>query len=277
MFQHTVDRADLVSSPNHRITVLAQTHRQEVRAQLAGRETGELIIQPENRGTAAGIFLPLAHVLMRDPGATVVIYPSDHFVCPEHRIARAVEAAIRASNLLTDRVILVAVRPDRIEPEYGWIKPELRLGCIGEHRLHKAQTFVEKPNVEMARQIMLGGALWNTLIVVAQAQVLWTLGEEILPGLMELFQRYSAWIGTSKEEAARQSSYEEMPRLNFSSHLLARVPGWIVALEMTGVLWSDWGRPERIAKTLRQIGREPAFSAEVMRRAGAGQECPSPS
>jgi hypothetical protein len=26
-----------------------------------------------------------------------------------------------------------------------------------------------------------------------------------------------------------------------------------------GVLWSDWGRPERIAETLRRIGRPPSF------------------
>jgi hypothetical protein len=30
-------------------------------------------------------------------------------------------------------------------------------------------------------------------------------------------------------------------------------------MELQGVLWSDWGNPERIAKTLRQIGREPVL------------------
>ncbi|HTV55292.1 MAG TPA: sugar phosphate nucleotidyltransferase [Terriglobia bacterium] len=275
MFQHTVDRADLLSSPRRRVTVIARSHHQEALAQLAGRETGELIVQPENRDTAAGILLPLTHVLARDPRATVVIYPSDHFVFPENRFAAALEAAVRASDLLNGRLILITVSPDRIDEDYGWIRPRLCLGCIGEHSLHKAESFVEKPHAELARQIMLSGALWSTLIVAARAQALWMLGWQIFPDLMELFEAYGASIGTSKEEASRQSIYQKMPRLNFSTHLLARIPANIVALEMRGVLWSDWGRPERIANTLKQIGREPAFSAEMTNRTAASHECPS--
>jgi mannose-1-phosphate guanylyltransferase len=30
-------------------------------------------------------------------------------------------------------------------------------------------------------------------------------------------------------------------------------------MELQGVLWSDWGRLERIAETLRRLGREPRF------------------
>jgi hypothetical protein len=30
-------------------------------------------------------------------------------------------------------------------------------------------------------------------------------------------------------------------------------------MELTGVLWSDWGKPDRIAETLRRIARTPAF------------------
>jgi mannose-1-phosphate guanylyltransferase len=275
MFQHTLDRADRLASPGRKVIVIARTHNQEALGQLDGREIGELTIQPENRDTAAGVFLPLTHVLVRDPEATVVIYPSDHFVFPEHRFTSALEAAIRASELLSERLIVVAVAPDRSDSDYGWIRPRLRLGCMGEHSLHKVEQFVEKPHPELARQIMLSGALWNTLIVVTRALTLWRLGWQIFPDLMKLFERYGESVGESNEAAVRQSIYQRMPRYNLSSHLLARVPASIVALQMTGVLWSDWGRPERIAKTLQEIGREPAFSAEVINRAGATRECPS--
>lgn len=30
-------------------------------------------------------------------------------------------------------------------------------------------------------------------------------------------------------------------------------------MELSGVLWSDWGKPERIVETLRRIGKSPAF------------------
>lgn len=36
-------------------------------------------------------------------------------------------------------------------------------------------------------------------------------------------------------------------------------------IELEDVLWGDWERPERIASTLRAIGREPAFSGEYVK------------
>jgi mannose-1-phosphate guanylyltransferase len=58
---------------------------------------------------------------------------------------------------------------------------------------------------------------------------------------------------------ALNAIYRDMPAKNFSSDLLQRVPEQLAVVELTGVLWSDWGKPERIAETLRRIDRQPAF------------------
>jgi hypothetical protein len=50
-----------------------------------------------------------------------------------------------------------------------------------------------------------------------------------------------------------------MPVYNFSSDLLERLPDRMAVMELAGVLWSDWGKPERIAETIRRIGKTPAF------------------
>ncbi|MDR4493135.1 MAG: hypothetical protein R3B74_01690 [Nitrospirales bacterium] len=34
---------------------------------------------------------------------------------------------------------------------------------------------------------------------------------------------------------------------------------------MDNVLWSDWGRPERILETLQAVGIQPTFPAEIFR------------
>jgi mannose-1-phosphate guanylyltransferase len=57
-----------------------------------------------------------------------------------------------------------------------------------------------------------------------------------------------------------------MPAKNFSSDLLQRVPEKLAVVELTGVLWSDWGKPERIAETLRRIDRRPAFPLTYLDR-----------
>jgi len=61
---------------------------------------------------------------------------------------------------------------------------------------------------------------------------------------------------------ALESVYARMPSRNFSSHLLQRLPRQAVAMEMTGVLWCDWGRPQRIVDTLQRIGKHSPFPVE---------------
>ena len=56
-----------------------------------------------------------------------------------------------------------------------------------------------------------------------------------------------------------QSIYESLPYANFSSGLLQRKSGRVGVMELKDVLWSDWGRPERIAESIRSIGATPAF------------------
>ena len=95
MFQHTLDRADMLTPSERRVTVIARDHREEACSQLRGRASGKLILQPANRGTAAGIFLPLSYIQASDPDATVVVYPSDHFIYPE---ARLMEFVLQATD-----------------------------------------------------------------------------------------------------------------------------------------------------------------------------------
>ena len=88
----------------------------------------------------------------------------------------------------------------------------------------------------------------------------------VFPDLMRLFEGLSRAIGTPQEEQVLDAIYREMPAYNVSSDLLQRVPDHVAVLEMTGVLWSDWGKPERIANTLRQIGLRPVFPLECLGR-----------
>jgi mannose-1-phosphate guanylyltransferase len=262
MFQHTVDRADQLTPPERRVTVIAKSHSQEALAHLADRSTGKLLIQPANRDTAAGVFLALSYVRACDPHATVIVYPSDHFVYPEDRFLEVVRSAIQVANYQPSHIVLVAATPDHAEPEYGWIQQGANIGRIGEHRLVAVDVFMEKPSVEAARKALLSGALWNTLILASRVDIIWDMGWRRFPEMMSLFERYSTAVGTASEEEVLERIYQTMPTRNLSSHLLQCLSNHIVAIEMGRVLWCDWGRPERIVQTLHRIRRLPAFPIE---------------
>jgi len=223
-----------------------------------------VLLQPKNVGTAAGILLPLTFILARDPEATVVIYPSDHFVHPEDAFIVAVDQAVRASALLGGRAVLRGAKPENLELEYGWIKPGRFVGWTGKAAVRAVDTFLEKPDEAAAREAMLTGSLWNTMVVAAKGKELWNLGRKCVPEMMPLFERLKTTIDTTEELNVLDEIYETMPRRNFSSDILQDAPERLAVMELKDVLWSDWGNAERIVSGLETIGNWPAFSQDPL-------------
>ena len=264
LLQHTLDRAARLAPAERSVLVVAQTHRQEAMAQLNGRGVGTLLFQPANRDTAAGVFLPLTYVQARNPLATVVIYPSDHFVYPEEQFLDTVRDAVLAAERLRNRIVLLGVAPDRLELDYGWILPGKRLALAGRQPVQTVQRFLEKPTAQQADEALSSQALWNTMVMTAKVDTLWQLGWQCFPDLMERFERLGCAIGTQDEGRVLDAIYHNMPARNFSSDLLQQVSDRVAVTELTNALWSDWGRPERIADALHRIDRTPAFPLEAL-------------
>ena len=244
--------------------MIARAHRREAFSQLDGRQAGTILLQPHNRDTVAGIFLPLTYVKAQDPKARVVIYPSDHFVHPEAWFSETVRAAARAVERLPDRVVLLGVTADRPEPEYGWIQPARFLALEGVHPIRAVRAFVEKPSLAETEALLARGALWNTLVLLGHVSTLWELGRCRFPDLVSRFEQLESVIGTSAEGRVLERIYADMPAMNFSRDLLQHMPDRVAVTELRNVLWSDWGKPQRIAETIQRIGRTPAFPLECL-------------
>ena len=220
--------------------------------------------QPMNADTAPGIFLPLTSILARDPQATVVIYPSDHFISPEDLFLSAVDHAVRGSKELGGRPVLLAAKPDGLELEYEWIKPGRRLGWTGEATIQAVETFFEKPDRATAHEARAVGCLWNTMVLIAKGKELWSLGWKCVHEIMSRFEWLKATVDTHEEPRVLEAIYEAMPRRNFSSHLLQCSPDRLAVMEMKDVLWSDWGNQDRIVSGLEKIEKRPAVMEDPL-------------
>jgi mannose-1-phosphate guanylyltransferase len=262
MFQHTLDRAARLTPWERVVVVAAQHHQHEVWDQLDRRPASMVLFQPKNVDTVAGIFLPLTYILARDPLATIVIYPSDQFISPEGSFLSAVDQAVRGSNSLGGRPVLLAARPDGLDLEYEWIKPGRLLDQTGQAAIHAVETCIEKPDEAMAREARDTGSLWNTMMLVAKGKQLWSLGWKCFPEMMSRFEQLKGAIDTAEQLRVIEAIYEALPNGNFSSHLLRCVPERLAVIEMKDVLWSDWGSPERILSGLENMGRQPAMAED---------------
>ncbi|HVJ42067.1 MAG TPA: mannose-1-phosphate guanylyltransferase/mannose-6-phosphate isomerase [Dongiaceae bacterium] len=136
--------------------------------QAIGQGDVSLILEPAARGTAPAIALAALLAVERDPNAIILVAPSDHAISDLPAFHRALRKAIAAAR--HDYLVAFAVTPQRPETGYGYIRCGAPLTEIDDvHRIH---TFVEKPDSERAREMILeGGYFWNSGMFIARARV----------------------------------------------------------------------------------------------------------
>jgi mannose-1-phosphate guanylyltransferase len=67
MLKHTLARVEMLIPRPRIMVVVSDEHQPEIEQQLAHWPGENVIVQPENRDTTAGILLPLVHIASRDP------------------------------------------------------------------------------------------------------------------------------------------------------------------------------------------------------------------
>jgi mannose-1-phosphate guanylyltransferase len=242
------------------LTVVGRDHLRhaEVRRQLSLRPSGTIVAQPENKETGPGILLPLAHLCKRYRDPVVALFPSDHFVLQEELFMAHVDLAYRVVERHPSYIVLLGMEPDGAEPEYGYILPGDRLSRLEPLTVRQVARFVEKPDPASARELIEGGGLWNTLVMVFRASTMLELVRQSAPPLYGAFERIADVVGRWGERNTIAEIYRQMEAVNFSRGVLEPVsrlsPSPLLVLPVRGVLWSDWGSEQRIIDALDKSG-----------------------
>lgn len=255
LFAESIRRASR-AVPRTRIrAVVAEQHRAFWEPE--GRELAPdaFVVQPANRGTAAGILLPLLHVLEEDPLATVIVVPSDHHVEDERLLAGCVRRAARAVTKRRADLVLVGIRPDQPEPSYGWIQSEEADGG-----LRAVTRFVEKPSPPDAEQLFAQGAVWNSFLFAAHGPSLLASFRARLPESTAALE--GALEGPRRERERRlEAAYAELRSEDFSRRLLAGREDRLRLVIAPECGWTDLGTPERVRACLARRTTVPPTRA----------------
>jgi len=250
----TLKRARKIAPPERIVAVVAAQHRRWWVSELADLPTRNVIPQPENRGTAAGILLPLLWILRHDPAARLVILPSDHGVALEETLHNAIIDALACTPYPDSEMVLLGVQPQRPETDYGWIVPK----AGAEGRLRPVSSFREKPDAETAGKLLARGGLLNSFILIAGSRFLLKLFETSVPRLWRSFQpllenkQNGSWTG---QDLSR--FYRSIPTFDFSKDLLERAADtlWVHSVPACG--WLDLGTPDRLTGHLLAQNQKP--------------------
>jgi mannose-1-phosphate guanylyltransferase/mannose-6-phosphate isomerase len=177
MLQDTASRLEgLADVADDCVVVCSEAHRFLVAEQLrAIGVTSRIILEPEGRNTAPAAALAALLVAADDPDGVLLIMPADHVIRDlgafQAAVSRGVEAAA-AGALVTFGIV-----PTGPETGYGYIQAR-------PHNDSAAPviSFVEKPDLETARQYVNGGEhFWNSGIFLFRAATYLDALREFVP------------------------------------------------------------------------------------------------
>ena len=259
LLEQTLRRVAHTVEPRLISIVLTRSHERFYAPILSGVSPRNLVVQPQNRGTAPAILYPLLRFAEVAPRATVAIFPSDHFVGNEREFMRHVEMAFAAVAMRPELTALLGIAPQSPETAYGWIEPG---AAIAETSLLIVRRFWEKPKPGIAGELMSRGCLWNSFVMVGQLSTLLGLFLIALPELYQAFRKIRAVVGTSFEERTVERLYADLRATGFSERVLATErPVNLAVLPVHGADWSDLGEPRRVMDALVRTGIRPRWAA----------------
>ena len=252
LLHHALQRAENLAPRRRICAVVARQHARWWRESLSSLPTPNVIIQPENRGTAVGILLALLHILERDSIARLLVLPSDHHVLDEHALSAAMARAFVRLRKEPEAIVLLGMKPDDADTELGYIVPTPG----GGDGVARVANFIEKPSPPEARVLVSRGALWNSFIIAAHAPTLLAAFAARDPALVSRMQAAVRSSRGGRESAALNGLYEVLPTLDFSRQILQGREAQLRVLRVPACGWTDLGTPDRVGKSLRGVPSE---------------------
>lgn len=247
LLESTLLRLKPLAIPERTVTVVDASHQAYIEALDRPGLLGTIVFQPVDRGTAAGVLLPLVTVLAEDPDAIVVVTPTDHGVEQPDVFRHGIGQAIERVRSGESDIVLFGVEPTAVTADYGWIAPDV--SARRAETFQRVERFVEKPPLVEAFQLFASGAVWNTMVFVASAGALLARYRRHLPLLADVMTQ-AADLAPGARDAFLREWYPALPRTDFSRDLLTPSRPLCLYTWPSSIGWTDLGTPERLERWL---------------------------
>ena len=230
LLAETLQRAQKVAMPRRIRVVAGRSLAAALRHEIGGRKGIGTLVEPAPLNTGPACLYAAAWLRERDPDATLLVLPSDHFVGGTEAFRRSVQRARR----LAERGYLVTfgVRPHLASTEFGYILRGASLEALG----YAVRRFVEKPPLSGARRLLRRGALWNSGMFV------WSVAA-FLEEAARCEPSFARWLRTAAERGAdsplARRAFARLPPLPVDRAVLEKSSR--VAVVEAAFRWSDLG------------------------------------
>lgn len=196
---------------------------------------GKLIFHPGGYGTAASVYLALAHILAKDPEARVVILPiADYYQEPDTQVKKYINQAAKQLEEHPQHALLLASFAQTAVNRSQWLEVSSKLNSskkyVNEEKPIPIAKFHNKPRTSIAKRLEDRDTLISTGIVVSKADLLWHFCQRALPDLYEkmeyVYQVITHFkgdsIGDDYIRMATSHAFYQLPVYNFYNDLINR-------------------------------------------------------
>ncbi|WP_157426505.1 mannose-1-phosphate guanylyltransferase [Agromyces salentinus] len=171
LLKDTWDRLAPLSGEQRIMVVTGRAHRAAVESQLPELADVNVVLESEPRDSTAAIGLAAAILELREPGVVIGSFAADHVISGDALFRSAVADAITAAK--NGYIATIGITPTEPAVGFGYIECGQQLAIPGAGRVEVVANFVEKPDLETARDYVDGGAhLWNAGMFIAKASTL---------------------------------------------------------------------------------------------------------
>lgn len=239
LIQQTFRRFARVCPSENIYIVTNEMYRDVIHEQIPNISDEQIIGEPARRNTAPCIAYANYKILARNPQANIVVAPSDHIVLKEDVFVEVIKTALKASNE-SNELITLGIQPNRPETGYGYIQFDENVTSEICDQIYKVKTFTEKPNLEMAKQLVESGEfLWNSGIFIWKLETIMREFEKSLPEMDELFKSGVGLYNTPEETAFIKNTYEQCKSISVDYGIMEKATNVSVYSAEFG--WSDLG------------------------------------
>lgn len=162
-----------------------------IEEQLPDLPVENVICEPIGRNTAPCIAVSAAIISKKYDDALMMVLPSDHLIKYTSVYQQILTDACDVASA-DDNIVTVGITPDYPETGYGYIK---FLSDESNGRAYKVDKFVEKPNLELAKEYLATNEyLWNSGQFIWKVSTILSKIKEYMPevydGSMEIKNAY---------------------------------------------------------------------------------------
>ncbi len=208
---------------SHIYVVTNQSYEPSIREELPELPSANIILEPENKDTAACIGLSAVRLSCVDSRAVMICMPADHYISETDAFCRTVDQGVVLAGR-KECLITIGIPPTSPKTNFGYIKRGEQLDVDSlSGPVFMVDQFLEKPSRQRAMSFLkAGNYLWNSGIFIWQAGTILKAIERYMPKLSAGLSKIKEFYGTSEDNKVTAEEYSKIAAMSVDYGIMER-------------------------------------------------------